>query len=67
MKLHNYSSWRLLNALILIFPPTTFDLYSFTLKYPDLLSLAWSSMNIVSFLVCMTLQARQLAIEEPAR
>lgn len=55
-----------LNALIIIFPPTPFDLFGITLKYPDLISIAWSTMTITAFLVCMTMQARQLAIEEPA-
>jgi archaetidylinositol phosphate synthase len=56
-----------LNALIVIFPPTPFDLFGFTLKYPDLISVAWSSMTIIAFLVCMIAQVRRLAIEEPAR
>ena len=56
-----------LNVLIMIFPPTAFDLFGVALKYPDLISLAWTSTNILTFLVCMTVQARQLAIEEPAR
>jgi phosphatidylglycerophosphate synthase len=56
-----------LNALIFIFPPAPFDLFGLTLKYPDLISLAWSAALVVTFLVCMTMQARQLADEEPAR
>jgi phosphatidylglycerophosphate synthase len=60
-------AFAVLNALILIFPPTSFGLFGFTLKYPDLISVTWSSMTIVAFVVCMTMQTRQLAIEEPAR
>jgi archaetidylinositol phosphate synthase len=55
------------NALIIIFPPTPFDLLGVTLKYPDLIAVIWSSATMVTYLVCMTTQARQLAIEEPAR
>jgi hypothetical protein len=38
-----------------------------TLKYPDLIALVWCVTAIISFLVCMTMQVRELAIEEPAR
>jgi archaetidylinositol phosphate synthase len=55
------------NALIIILPPTPFDLFGVTLKYPDLISIVWSSATVVTFVVCMTMQARQLAIEEPVR
>jgi phosphatidylglycerophosphate synthase len=55
------------NGLFVLFPPTPFELFGVTLKYPDLISLAWSASMIVAFLVCMTIQARQLAIEEPPR
>jgi archaetidylinositol phosphate synthase len=56
-----------LNLLIIIFPPTPFDLFGLTFKYPDLISMAWFSMTIVAFVVCMTVETRKLAIEEPAR
>jgi archaetidylinositol phosphate synthase len=56
-----------LNLLIIIFPPTPFYLFGLTFKYPDLMSMTWFSMTIIAFVVCMTVQARQLAIEEPAR
>ncbi len=55
------------NALIFIFPPTPFDLFGVTLKYPDLISIIWSSGTIVTYVVSMSMQARQLAIEEPTR
>ncbi len=57
----------LVNALIIIFPPTPFDLFGVTLKYPDLIAVMWSSATVVTYVVCMTTQARQLAIEEPAQ
>jgi archaetidylinositol phosphate synthase len=59
--------FAVLNALIIIFPPTAFDLFGITLKYPDVMSIAWSAMTVITFVVCMTKQVRQLAIEEPAR
>lgn len=57
----------LLNALIFFYRPIAFHLFGETLKYPDLIALTWCSTAIISFLVCMTLQVRQLAIEEPRR
>jgi archaetidylinositol phosphate synthase len=55
-----------LNALLIIFPPDTVDL-GLPLTYPNLWSLAWSSAMLVTFLVTMVKQVRQLAIEEPIR
>lgn len=54
-----------LNALLIIFPPNSID-WGLPLTYPNLWSLAWSSATLVTFLVCMVKQVRQLAIEEPA-
>jgi archaetidylinositol phosphate synthase len=56
-----------LNLLIIVFPPTPFDLFGLTFKYPDLISMTWFSMTLVAFVVCMTVQTRKLAVEEPAR
>jgi archaetidylinositol phosphate synthase len=53
-----------LNALLIIFPPDTVD-WGLPLSYPNLWSLAWSSAMLVTFLVTMVKQVRQLAIEEP--
>jgi archaetidylinositol phosphate synthase len=55
-----------LNALLIIFPPDTVD-WGLPLTYPNLWSLAWSSSMLVTFLVSMVKQVRQLAAEEPAR
>jgi phosphatidylglycerophosphate synthase len=55
------------NTLIFIFPPTSFDLFGVTFKYPDLTAIMWSSATVVTYLVCMTTQTRQLASEEPAQ
>jgi phosphatidylglycerophosphate synthase len=57
----------MLNMAIFIFPPAPFVLFGVIFKYPDLIIMGWSSATIVVYLVCMTVQARQLAIEEPAR
>ena len=57
----------LLNALIFFHPPASFDWLGVALKYPDAIALAWCSTTVVTFLVCMTTQVRQLAIEEPQR
>ena len=57
--------FAVLNALIILFPPIPFVLIGITLKYPDLLSFAWSSMTIITFMVCMAKQIHQLAAEEP--
>lgn len=57
----------LLNALIFFHPPASFDWLGVSLKYPDVIALAWCSTTVVTFLVCMTAQVRQLAIEEPGR
>jgi archaetidylinositol phosphate synthase len=56
-----------LNMLLVVFPPAAFKLFGMTLKYPDLLSLAWTLAMITTFLVCMIKEVRRLAAEEPAR
>jgi archaetidylinositol phosphate synthase len=53
-----------LNALLIIFPPDTID-WGLPLTYPNLWSLAWSSSMLVTFLVTMVKQVRELAVEEP--
>ena len=53
-----------LNALLIIFPPDTVD-WGLPLTYPNLWSLAWSSAMLVTFMVTMVKQVRQLATEEP--
>jgi archaetidylinositol phosphate synthase len=55
-----------LNALLIIFPPQSVD-WGLPMTYPNLWSLAWSGATLVTFLVCMVKQVRQLAVEEPAR
>ena len=48
-----------LNALLIIFPPDTVN-WGLPLTYPNLWSLAWSSSMLVTFLVTMFKQVRQL-------
>jgi len=55
------------NALIFFYQPVPFVWHGVTLKYPDLIALVWCSTAVISFLVSMSTQVRQLAIEEPAR
>ncbi|MGA2894593.1 MAG: CDP-alcohol phosphatidyltransferase family protein [Xanthobacteraceae bacterium] len=57
----------LLSAAIFFYQPYPFDLVGMTVKYPDLIALAWCASAIVTFLACMTTQVLQLAAEEPAR
>jgi archaetidylinositol phosphate synthase len=52
-----------LNAVLIVFPPNSVNWLPLT--YPDLCLLAWSSATLVTFLVTMVKQVRELAIEEP--
>jgi archaetidylinositol phosphate synthase len=54
-----------LNVLLIIFPPKSVD-WGLPVTYPNLWSLAWSSAMLVTFLVSMVKQVRQLAVEETA-
>jgi archaetidylinositol phosphate synthase len=58
-------SFVVLNACLIIFPPDSVDL-GLPLTYPNLCSLAWSFGMLVTFVVCMVKQVRELAAEEPA-
>lgn len=57
--------FAVLNAAIFFVPPVPFHLSGISLKYTDLLSLAWSMLMLITFVVCMTRQTYQLAAEEP--
>jgi hypothetical protein len=57
----------LLSALIYFRPPAAFDFAGVVLKYPDVTALAWCLTAFISFLACMIMQVRQLALEEPRR
>jgi len=55
----------ILNAAIFFHRPQFFDVGGFVLQYPDLIALAWCASAIVTFLLSMTAQVRELAREEP--
>jgi phosphatidylglycerophosphate synthase len=57
----------LLNTLIFFRTPSTFTIAGIALKYPDVIALTWCTTGIISFVVSMILQVRELAIEEPCR
>jgi archaetidylinositol phosphate synthase len=57
----------LLNTLIFFHQPVAFEFVGVMLKYPDLIALTWCLTAVISFVLCMTMQIRQLAIEEPSR
>jgi archaetidylinositol phosphate synthase len=57
----------LLSAVIYFYPPAAFEFVGVVLKYPDVIALTWCSTALISFLTCMTVQVRELAIEEPPR
>jgi hypothetical protein len=56
----------LVNTLIIIFPPMPFDLFGVALKYPGVFAVMWWSATVGTYLVWMTIQTRQLALEELA-
>jgi hypothetical protein len=55
------------NALLFFVPPVPFQWAGFSARYSDLLSLAWSVLMIVTFVICAANETRRLSIEEPAR
>jgi archaetidylinositol phosphate synthase len=57
----------LLNTVIFFHQPKPLDLLGVMLKYPDLIALSWCLTAVLTFLVCMTVQVRRLAIEEPVQ
>jgi len=59
--------FMVINAILFFVPPSPFELAGISVKYSDLLSLAWSILMIATFVICAAKQARQLAVEEPAQ
>jgi len=57
----------LLNTAIFFTHPAPFALFGVALKYPDVVALVWCCSGVMTFLVSMAAQARQLAIDEPVR
>jgi phosphatidylglycerophosphate synthase len=56
-----------LNAMIIFIPPRSLDWIGLPTTYPNLLAMTFSIALVISFVVCMIGQIRQLAIEEPAQ
>jgi archaetidylinositol phosphate synthase len=57
----------ILTAAIFFHRPQPFDIGGIVLQYPDVIALAWCASAIVTFLLSMTAQVRELAREEPPR
>jgi archaetidylinositol phosphate synthase len=57
----------ILNAAMYFFPPRPINLLGLEMTYPNWLSLAWSSMALVTFAWSMVSDLRRLAIEDPPR
>ena len=57
----------LLNATIFFFPPERLDWLGLPMTYPNILSLTWSCLALVTFALSMIAQIRELAVEDPPR
>jgi len=56
-----------LNALMYFFPPQPITLLGLQMTYPNWLSLTWSSVALLTFVVSMASDLRRLAVEDPPR
>ncbi len=57
----------ILNAAMYFFPPQPINLLGLEMTYPNWLSLTWSSLALVTFVLSMVSDLRRLAIEDPPR
>jgi phosphatidylglycerophosphate synthase len=57
----------ILNVLVFFFPPRPLDAYGIPWTYPNVLSLAWTCLTLITFLLSWSSQLRQLAAEDPPR
>ena len=57
----------ILNVLVFFFPPHPLDAYGIPLTYPNVLSLAWTCLTLITFLLSWSSQLRQLAADDPPR
>jgi len=57
----------ILNILVYFFQPQTFEFAGITLTYPNVLSVTWISLTIMTFLVVMRKDLCRLAAEDPPR
>jgi len=54
----------ILNGLMFFFPPKPLPIVGLWLSYPELLSIAWSAMMIIAFLMSVKAQLRDLSMED---
>jgi archaetidylinositol phosphate synthase len=57
----------ILNAVMYFFPPLPISVFGFEMTYPNWLSLTWSLVTLVTFLLSMLSDLRRLAVEDPPR
>jgi phosphatidylglycerophosphate synthase len=57
----------ILNAAMYFFPPQPINFLGLEMTYPNWLSLSWSSMALVTFVLSMASDLRRLALEDPPR
>lgn len=57
----------ILNVLVFFYPPHPLDKYGIAWSYPNILSLMWTCLTLITFLVSWWSQLRQLATEDPPR
>ena len=50
-----------------LFPPQAINLLGLEMTYPNWLSLAWSSVALMTFGLSMVSDLRRLAVEDPPR
>jgi phosphatidylglycerophosphate synthase len=55
----------LLNTMIYFFPPDTFSGLVLPMTYPNMISVIWSSALLMTFVVSMLAQLREVAAEDP--
>ena len=57
----------ILNVLVFFYPPHPLTQYGITWSYPNVLSLIWTGLTLITFLVSWSSQLRQLSTEDPPR
>lgn len=55
----------ILNALVFCIPPERLDWFALPMTYPNILSLTWSILTLITFLFGWITQLRKLAAEDP--
>lgn len=57
----------ILNAVMYFFPPHAINLIGLEMTYPNWLSLTWSTVALITFILSMLSDLRRLAVEDPPR